>query len=334
MARLPVLLMCPAGFEHVVVQIAERELAHFASSQVDSGYIRATTAASVRQLRDFPCATNVFHVVASVPKSSLTADLQHLARALRTMQRPGRLPRHGAFRLRIHDSGRFASDDSVPARRLEADLARWSGLQPSRREARNEFWVVRRRGPADSVLATKLTGGNPRVRPGVLRPEVCAALARVVPLDTASLVVDPFAGSGAVGVACLQAGARRVWVNDPDPTALDGVRTLPRSLRERLRATTLDVRDLDVGPATVSVIVTDPPWGHYGDHGVAVASLHDDLANFAVRALVTDGSLVILTGAGPDAISAVTCRKELVPAQSFPVLINGRKAQILVATRA
>jgi 16S rRNA G966 N2-methylase RsmD len=332
--RLAVALMCPAGLERVVAALAERDLAPFEQSQVTSGYVRATTAASLRRLRDFPCATNVFHVLGSVPRKTLTDDVQRLGRALRTNERPDRLPRHGSFRLRVHDDGRFASLQSASARALEAELGRWSGLQPGRNLARTEFWVIRRRGLAESVLATKLTAGNPRVPAGVLRPEICAALARVVDVREAALVLDPFAGSGAVGVACLEAGARRVWLNDPSPTAIGSVGTLPRSLRARVEVTALELRDLDVSPASVSAIVTDPPWGHYDDHATSVASLYEGIAHFAVASLVTGGALVVLTGAGPDAVHSLRARKELVAGDAYSVLVNGRKAQIVVATRA
>jgi 16S rRNA G966 N2-methylase RsmD len=334
-ARLPIVVMCPAGFEHVVAAIADRDLSPFELSVLDSGYVRAATGATLGRLRDFPCATNVFHVLGSAPRSTLAADVQHLSRSLRATERPDRLPRRGSFRLRVHDDGRFATLRDAPVRALEAELASWSGLQPARNRARTEFWVIRRRGLVESVLATKLTAGNPRVPPGVLRPEVCAALARVVQLEGAPLAMDPFAGSGAVGVACLRAGARSVWLNDPNPAAMGCVDTLSGSLRARVETTAVELRDLVVSPASVSAIVTDPPWGHYeGDLAASVVSLYEDLAHFAVRTLVTGGPLVVLTGAGPDAVDALGSRKELVSAERFPVLINGRKAQIVVAARA
>ena len=84
----------------------------------------------------------------------------------------------------------------------------------------------------------------------------------------------------------------------------------------------------------VDAIVTDPPWGHYDAPETSVASLYTDLAHFALEALVTGGSLVVLTGGGAEAVEALTARKELVRRNSFPVLINGRKAQIVVAARA
>jgi 16S rRNA G966 N2-methylase RsmD len=330
---MPVLFMCPAGFEDVVARIATRDLADFEANHVASGYVRATSTATVRQLREFPCATNTFHVVASVPRVKLPADLGQLADALRHTERPDRLPRRTSFRLRIHDDGRFAPLDRSPAGDLEAELARWSGLRPSRDAGDIEFWVVRRRELRDSVLGTKLTVRNARVAPGVLRPEVCAALARVAPLEDAALVVDPFAGSGALGIACLDAGARRVWLNDSSPTALRAAAKLRAARRSRLHATSLDFRDLDVAEASASAIVTDPPWGIHDTTTTSIASLYRDIAHFAIRALVTGGSLVVLTGAGPDATEALTVRRELRLVDRFSVLINGRKAEIVHAHR-
>jgi 16S rRNA G966 N2-methylase RsmD len=333
-APLPVLLMCPAGFEEVVAQIATRDLVDFEATHVASGCVRGTSTATVRQLREFPCATNTFHVVASVPRGTLPADLGQFARALRHTDRPDRLPRRKSFRLRIHDDGRFASLDRSHAGNLETDLARWSGLRPSRSQADIEFWVVRRRQSSESVLATKLTVRNSRVDPGVLRPEVCAALARVAPLYDATLVIDPFAGSGALGIACLDAGARRVWLNDPSPGALRAAAKLRAARRTRVHTTSLDFRDLYVAEASVSAVVTDPPWGHYAATTTSLGSLYQDVARFAIRVLVTGGSLVVLTGAGRDATEALTRRKELALVDRFRVLINGRKAEIVHANRA
>ena len=118
------------------------------------------------------------------------------------------------------------------------------------------------------------------------------------------------------------------------PGAPRGLKDLPRALRERIQATALDFRDLDVAPASVSAIVTDPPWGHYDRLDTSIASLYGDLANFAAGALVTGGHLVVLTGGEAHAIQSLTTRKELALVDDVPVLINGRKAQIVVARRS
>lgn len=57
-----------------------------------------------------------------------------------------------------------------------------------------------------------------------------------------SLVMDPFAGSGAIGDACLAAGARSVWLNDLDP------KSGQRTNRPAAKWTTTDFRRLRSAP--------------------------------------------------------------------------------------
>src|SRR5437588_698864 len=80
------------------------------SSHLGSGgLVRGMAAATARQLRVFPCATNVFEVLKDVRRSTAERELGQLARSLPSVERPRGLPRRSTFRLRVHDDGRFAS---------------------------------------------------------------------------------------------------------------------------------------------------------------------------------------------------------------------------------
>jgi len=137
-------------------------------------------------------------------------ELGAIAAALPRTPRPAGLRRRGAFRLRVFDDGRFGTTASPEAARLTTALAAWSGLRREPRGGQYEFWVIRRRASGHTVLGTKLGHGRPQPPRGSLRPEIAAALVRTVPLSQADIVLDPFAGSGAIGIAALGAGAGRV----------------------------------------------------------------------------------------------------------------------------
>ncbi len=273
-------------------------------------------------------ATNAYEVITTCHRSSLGGELERLQADLRSVSRPAGLPVRSTFRLRIHDDGTFASTKGVAAARLELAIAGWSGLAVSARGASIEFWVIRRRD-LDTMLATKLTGANPKVERGVLRPEVCAALAREADVAKGSLVVDPFAGSGSIGLACLEAGAPRVWLNDKDHS-LPRLKSWRRSLRQRATVTHKDFRELQ--DDDVSHIVTDPPWGHYGGNRGAIEDLYHSIGKKAAQLLRPPGILVVLTGAGEAAIDAMIAGGGLEEADRFPVLINGRKAAVVRAS--
>ena len=67
--------------------------------------------------------------------------------------------------------------------------------------------------------------------------------------------MDPFAGSGVIGEACLEAGAESVWLND--------IRGTQRSRDHSPRWTHDNILRLAVPPGSVDAIVTDPPWGDF-----------------------------------------------------------------------
>ena len=290
---ISVVMLCPAGFEEIAADAARQELPGFVEEARSSGFIRGRTVTPVRQLRSFACATNVFCVLDQVPRSTVDQELARVRHRLRHLERPIGLPRRGSLRLRVHDDGQFTRTSGAPAVQLERALASWSSLDVSRRGAVLEVWLLRRTDEPYSLLATKLSEGLRLPDRGVLRPEICAGLARVEPLRGARLVMDPLAGSGAIGHACLEAGAKSVWLNDINGTQQNG---------DRVRWTHRDIRELAVPPASVDAIVTDPPWGHFSSVPGGTESLYADIGRAAGQWLQPDGAIVALTAAPETAV--------------------------------
>lgn len=322
-----VAVLCPPGFEDIVAEAAARELPNSVESLRTSGFVRVRTDASVQQLRAFPCATNMFAVIADVPRTGIDGEANSAMERLSTTPPPIDPPGGGKLRLRIHDDGQFVPATSRAALALEEALRSWS--QPGERgqAASLEVWLIRRTGMRSSLLATRLSGGSPRLKGGRLRPEVCAALARVEPLAGAQLVMDPFAGSGAIGDACLEAGAKSVWLNDPEAKGAG------RAERPTARWTSADFRKLRVTTGSVDAIVTDPPWGRNWKVRGGVGHLYGDFGAAAKAWLRPGGALVLLTGA-PDAalelmLEVGKLRSELV----LPVLVSGSRARIIRARK-
>jgi len=116
-----------------------------------------------------------------------------------------------------------------------------------------------------------------------------AAFNLVGPVDRA-VVLDLFAGSGAMGLEALSRGAASVAFVESDR---DACRTIQRNL-EKLRVTGARVVQRDALQAlaadrgTYDLILCDPPYG-YGDH--------DRLGPYLARALAPDGLLVYETAA-------------------------------------
>ncbi len=331
MSAREVLLLCPAGFEGIVSSAAARELPGYRRVEVSPGYVRCRVSAAPKTLAALPYATNAFEVVGSVPRSGLSRELGALTRELHRIPTPAWSPRPKSFRLRIFDDGRFASTGTAEAGRLAAAVADWSGLPQDPRGGHLELWVVRRRDARSTVLGTRLGGRRISPARGSLRPEIAAALVRVAPLGGRDTVLDPFAGSGAIGVAALDAGARQVWLNDAAPRSMDLVAALPPALRGRVRQTHLDVGDLAFAPGApkVTAVVTDPPWGLFAETREPVDDLYARLAAAMARLLAPGRPMVVLTGAPPSVDAALTGAGSFEIVESAGVLINGKKARVL-----
>ncbi len=324
-----VAIVCPAGFERIVARAARRDLAGFYHNAIGGGFVRGSTTAPAKVLRRFPCATNVFEVLATTRRNGMDRELADLARKVAAVARPAGLPSTGAIRLRIHDDGTFASTGDRAARRLEDALSRWSGLRVSRARATLEYWVLRRTDLGDVVLGAKLTPQS-SVRPqrGTLAPPVASCLARIAELDSTSMVLDPFAGSGAIGRACLEAGAGRVWINDPRSSFDEDLKHLGGT---RLRRTSVDFRALEIDPGTVTTVVTDPPWGIFQEIEKGIEVLYTDFGRAARTWLGSTGSAVLLTGAPDKAVNRFLDAGGFALELDERVLINGRKARVLHA---
>jgi len=326
MSLLDVVLLCPPGFEELVGEAAARELLHGVELHRSSGLVRAQTEASVQQLRSWPCATNAFAVIVEVPRSNLEQEVRQLEERLSTAAPPVALPK-GTPLVRVHDDGRFVPATNRSALVLAEATQTWHRQQASGTGRSAEVWLIRRSGLRSSFLTIRLSVGKPNVRRGQLRPEVCAALARVESLRGAGLVLDPFAGSGAIGEACLEAGAKSVWLNDLDKSAVR------KTGREGVRWTSVDFRKLRLAPGTVDAIVTDPPWGRNWTIRHGAQHLYSDIGFAAKAWLRPGGALVLLTGAPERAVEHLLEAGNLRCEMLSPVLVSGSRARIVRARK-
>jgi 16S rRNA (guanine966-N2)-methyltransferase len=116
-----------------------------------------------------------------------------------------------------------------------------------------------------------------------------AAFNLIGPVDGA-VVLDLFAGSGAMGLEALSRGAASAVFVENDR---DACRTIQRNV-EKLRVTGATVVERDALQAlatdrrTYDLILCDPPYGYADD---------DRLAPYLARALGSDAVLVFETGA-------------------------------------
>jgi predicted RNA methylase len=331
-------LSVAAGFEAVAARALAEDVAGLAVTGSPSGLVRATAPAGAgARLARLPYLSVVLQELTSRPFGRLDRDVARLAADLGGQPVPAPVRRFDRYRLRIADEGRLAAVDPRARAALERAVTAWCGMRPAPRGGGVEVWVTHRRDEPDVVLGVRLDappGGRPA--PGALRPEVAAALVRVVAPGAGDRVADPFAGSGAIPVERARYPHAGLVAADLDPAAVAGLRALARrgALGAHARVDRLDVRDPAavrrvLGQRAVDRVLTDPPWGRFAGAPADVVPLYRALGEALATAAAPGGRAVVLTGA-PGAARDAVLSGGGAEYDRFPVLVNGTKAEVLV----
>ena len=132
-----------------------------------------------------------------------------------------------------------------------------------------------------------------------------------------AVVLDAFAGTGALGLEALSRGAARLTCMDSDPRAVAAIRTNVATLGERARVTLhqADATRPPPGPATpCGLVFLDPPYRS----GLAAPAL----AALAERGWIADGALCIVE---------IEVKEDFAPPERFTTLDERRygKAQLI-----
>lgn len=327
-------LAVAAGFERVVERALAEDVSGLEVLEVDSGSLVVRGRTLARSLATLPYLSVVLQQVARTRAGPLEAAMPALADLLRDHPFPEPMRRLGTFRLRTSDGGALVRVDPARRSRLEQAISQWSSLRPDPRGGGAEVWLIRRRGEADVSLGVRVdTPTQNKPAKGELKTDVAAALVRTTPLDASDVFLDPFAGSGALLRARARWNHRLIVGSDRDPAAAQALEPLGRK-GVRVRTGAADATDrralatlLDGHPFDVTV--TDPPWGAFA-RGIDVDTLYAGAAAALRTVAAPAARVVVLTSLGDLARRSLgTAAFEVT--DSFPVLVNGKKAEVVVA---
>jgi len=241
-------------------------------------------------------------------------------------------------------------------RAVEKRIADWSGQTVARAQPEAEYWVLyRREGVGFWML--RLWGGAERREAGRLRAELAHGLAyltlppsNIPPAgQNGSVVLDPFAGSGALiealwdrtgqpalgPVVAVESDIRLAGAIGSTMRKRNGDVNLARGDAAVTDAyagqagpgwcvITGDARHVPHPDASVSAICTDPPWG---EHQQVEKGLIEAFLGEATRLVTPGGRMVLL---GIPAMQPLLERSGWVMQQVLPVLVSGHKAKVFV----
>ncbi len=359
----------PAGFRPLVERLIARDYPDNTQADRDAG----DEASLVFDALDFikkPAYVQGLSIVLAEAEASAMGDAYRSiagrfgqARAggtlARAMGHPGYARHAGrdghprSFVVRSFDQGKPSAAPKDARLALERQIQRLTGLDPDSERPDAELQLqLRSDGRAYLLLVAREQAQGERNK-GELPESTARLLCELSEPCAEDVFLDPFMGSGAIPLERARMGPYgMIFAGDMDEGLVgDFKEKLKQQEWNRKRRSifpkTLDARDLSrFEPSLFTRIVTDPPWGVYGDMGRdELLDLYAGFLGQAERVLGDDGNLVLLTGRETpveDAARYIAARCNAARGSitvgtgcgwekqiEYPVLISGRKARVL-----
>lgn len=300
----------------------------------DDSAVLILTTVPERKLGAVSYVKNCFEVVGSVPRRrDLGQAIEAIAaRAPQWSLRRTRQP----YRLMFSEDGQLVGVPASSRSRLEQAVSRATGGRFTPRGGGEEYWAITRRD-LDEVLFCRRVPRPDRPKPpkGGLAPDLAELIVNATRARAEDVVLDPFAGTGALIAARVSKPFREAICSDLG-YADGSVELLPGLAgRADVRRLTDDARSLvSVSDGSIDVVVTDPPWGEFDQTETTVEALLTDALGSVRRVLRPDGQLAMLLSRRlADETVQRWQQHGFAPHRSYQLLVNGHPATLAVATR-
>ena len=198
----------PAGFGEIAREALSASLEDVEIVKALDGLLLYKSPNLYSEIKQLPFFTNTFVLLSSINQSKIrvdsTVDALFRDADLRSVTSLIHQERCKTFRLMISRENQTISPNKQLLNRQESIISRVLNLQPNRSLADAEFWfLLRTEGLA--LFGLRLTGIGSQLKPkygkGELKGEVAHLLTFLSAPTRSDIFLDPFAGSGAIGLA-------------------------------------------------------------------------------------------------------------------------------------
>jgi predicted RNA methylase len=305
-------------------QIIDNRLKQFAKNdlsvqEIYDGLVVFNSSLSIEQLSELRFFNNVYELVVDLNKQN-TPD--EAALALQNADLTA-IPR-ASFKVSAQFAGKPIGLEGLND--LQNLIVRKTGSWPdSFKPVTQLLLVVRADGRA--LFGKVLPKAGFKLRPlssGELRFDLAHILGLVASLSRTHVVLDAFAGNGAIARECLQGfHCEKVIAFERDAKLIAQLKSIPQLTVIRGDARRLN----DVQDGSIDRVITDPPWGKYGRYDSGEL---DDLYKNALlqmhRVLRKKGCAVVLTAY--EAFPEFAAEAGFVLEKQHDILVSGKKASI------
>lgn len=245
----------------------------------------------------------------------------------------------GTFRIRFVQENQFVKIDKNLTRRAEEYVLSNSKLKLDRLSPTNEVWFsIRRESFAfcgELIAKREFTEKN--LNKGELRPEIAYLICCFASVHPEDSVLEPFSGYGSISIQLANKFRfKKLFTSDNDESKVNFIAArmrLSEAQNERIDCRTADALTLShIEDKSISLIITDPPWGFYEDIGDINVFYKKMLKSFS-RVLASNGRIVLLSARKQELEQcAKDCGFEIKTI--IHTLVNGKKAGVYLIEKA
>jgi 16S rRNA G966 N2-methylase RsmD len=322
----------PAGTETLVLRLLKQySLAQIRIEYQDDGLVVFTSSLSPRQLSELRYFTNVFMIISDFTKiASLEAMVPRAVAAMRVFSLDAApLPSSRNFRLRTLESGTPQALSAEVQQQLIRAITRVTPLAYHAGKGDIDFWLMRRRN-GYGMWALRLP--RPRFKrlkrhAGQLRVELAYLLCVAAGVTSRDIVLDPFAGyGGIVQEAVAGFSPKKVIAVEKDVKLAQSLQTTMHE-KTSVQVIAADALHLPLPDASVTRIVTDPPWGQFIPTDLSLPNLYATMLQEFARLLRPGGIAVVLVASPAELRQALPAT--LTEVASYSLLVSGKKATLI-----
>ena len=244
----------------------------------------------------------------------------------------------GSFRIRFQNENQFAKVDKNLARRAEDYVLANSKLKLDRLSPTNEVWFsIRREGFAFcGELISKREFTEKNLNKGELRPEVAYFICCFADIKSEDTILEPFCGYGSIPTQLAKKFRfKKLYISDIESERVELTKSrkqisqAPEGLIECQVADAMSLNNIE--DKSISLVITDPPWGYYEDIG-DINDFYNRMFYSFDRVLKTDGRMVILSARKEELEQTVLANGFKIK-NSLHTLVNGKKAGLYLIER-
>lgn len=316
------------GFQDVVEKDLPLRLKGCRIISVYDGLIHYRYDGNSRDIENIIYFNNTFFVLKTMKGRGL--NFQSLVGSVAS-EKKYYLINKGTFRVRFIQENQFAKVDKALARKAEDTVLKNSKLELDRLSPSTEIWYsIRREGFAFcGQLISKREFTEKNLNKGELRPEIAYLICCFADCKKEDVIAEPFCGYGSIPVQLAKKFPyTKLFVSDIDKEKIAMVSQKKQlSGKENISVCEKDAFVLDnIADGSVSLVITDPPWGFYEDIG-DISLFYKKMFSSFHRILCKEGRMVILT-ARKEEFEAAAAESNAVITESLHTLVNGKKASL------